>query len=214
MAKAVQNNLNPYLSIDQLSKKILGLPKDSIHFLHPSPHPPSSILIFYPFVFFSFQQTALIWFALDLLLLFVFLKESWESEKLHPLSKKWTFILYLTIITSNIFYISSSLGQINLLLLYLFFRFYLSWKKNNIFAGIFLGIIFGLKLMGWPFIIFLALKRKFKIIVVSGISFLVANIISAFLISWQTFLDYYLKEILQVGKRYASYHKNVSLFSL
>lgn len=216
LAKALQNQVNPYLRIDELLKIFINIPAEfRTPFGHPSPHTPLNILLFYPFVFLPYAWAAFLWFVLELILLFILLKKILVTLNFPKLSSFKFLILYLTIISSGIFLVSSALGQINIILLFLFYQFYALYKKKQEkSAGIILGIIFGLKFLGWPIFLFLLFRKKIKILLAALFSFMVANLLAASLVNGYYILDYYQNVLPYVGEFYRYYYANQSIFVL
>ncbi|MGE0128860.1 MAG: glycosyltransferase family 87 protein [Blastocatellales bacterium] len=213
MAKAMLAGVNPYLPLSELAARWLpDLPHDI--FPHPTPHTPTLGLLCLPLALFEYQTAARIWLAIELgcLLASAFLLLRWWGT---PLTARRMilvcgFALGWPPITSDLMF-----GQLNLPLLAILFAALLALRDGkDVAGGAMLGALFALKLMGWPVVIFLALRRRWRGVVAAGAVAVAANLLAMAVIGSGSVRDYYLKVGPQVAAHYHSNDLNFSAWTV
>ena len=70
MARAVLDGIDPYQPLPELAAGYLGsLPRITLP--HPTPHPPPVALISLPLGLLSYEASAIIWFLLEIVFIFI-----------------------------------------------------------------------------------------------------------------------------------------------
>ena len=210
LAKAVLNGINPYTPLAELANRLIG-PLPTLIFQHPSPHPPSVILLSLPLGWLTYQQAAIVWFAFELacILVSVYLLLHWLG--LRP-NLRFALICTLLTLAWNPFRDGLIVGQLMTLNLALLIG---SWQMlragKEIRGGLLLGIAIAFKLIAWPMGIILVLHKKWRAIGAAGAVLVSTNGIIALLVGSQSVADYYLKVGPLVS---ALYHAHIGNFSL
>lgn len=213
ISKSVLGGVDPYLPVQILADRYMGsLP--ILVLQHPTPHPPPVALLCLPFGWLSYEYAAIVWFIFELICLslsIVFLLRWLGVEKRVVLaSLSALLILIWPPITSELF-----LGQLNALL---FFLMVGAWQalrsRNDIRGGVFLGTAIAVKLVPWPLIIFLMLRRNWRATCAAIITTIVANVAAATLIGLDRMTYYYLKIGMSVSSLYHAHISNFSLWTI
>jgi len=206
MARAILDGRNPYSSLDVLGPEYgfnVQLPS------HPSPHPPTFAVLSVPLGLFSYRTASLIWLLFCLASLLT---------SLHFLLKlKWAELIYAFIVLIAWYPIHTDLKVGQLMTLMLLF-FTLAWlvlrAGRDVPGGVFVGLALSVKLIAWPLVIYLLLKRRFRAFVSALAVFSAANLAAALIIGYRTVLFYYS----HIGGVIASYYRsdpyNFSMFSI
>ncbi len=99
-----------------------------------------------------------------------------------------------------------------------FFMLLLSWRSlrtnRPVSGGILLGAAISLKLVGWPVVLFLALKKNWRAVSASIATVLAANAAAAAIIGYEAVFYYYVKVASLVSWVYRGHAFNFSLWGL
>ena len=180
----------------------------------PFNYPPSALLFLFPFAITSLKMAQIVWLALSFLSLFA---TGWIFFKLYLPKREWWLKLLLMAVLFQNFPTKFTLvmGQVNLLVLFLIsasFFFYL--KKKETPSGLLLGLAAALKISPILLTIFFLARRKFRIVAIALITFIVSNLIFLFL-SPDTLFSYFktvLPNLLQAANQ--GYYYDQSFLSL
>lgn len=154
-------------------------------------YPPIAILLFFPFLSFSFQDASRVWLVLSIIF---FLGSLYILHKISPLNLFYFCVTLLFSIISFPFKFNLGMGQVNIFLLFLLVSllYFLKQSKSHVFA-IILSLAISLKLFPAFFLIFL--KRNYRNIFFAGIMTLILFFIP-FLIFNKDISFYYFSKIL------------------
>jgi len=209
MARAILAGANPYLPIPQLAATYLNLPNYT-YFSHSTPHPPLLGLLFLPFGFLSYKTGFAVWIGIEMILLFLFLlalRRWFNFETILQPILALLFLMYWSPMR-----VEMRWGQVNLLTL-LLLTWSLIWleKGREYMSGLFLGLALALKMMGWPILIYLALRRRWRAVSSAGAVFAGANLLSIMWLGLGWAKSYYLEIGPSVTAIYGSHEANYSI---
>lgn len=195
VAKATVSGLNPYLPLNLLGQEF-GVPNE---LSHPSPHPPSFVVMCLPLVLFSFQTAAFSWLMIGLTSLLISL------QLLFRLSLIRLMVTFLIAMAWPPVIFDLSLGQLMLpQLLLLTFTWLALRSERELVGGMFLGFAISMKLIAWPLLVFLIIKKRLSAAVAAFGVFTCANLVALWLMGGHPVFSYYL----QVGRDVASLYGN------
>lgn len=214
LARAVLSGVIPYLPIPDLARQFIGpLPLDAA-FLHPTSHPPPVAILALPLGLLEYQQAAVVWFVFEIgcVCVAVYLLLNWSGVGAHP----WTLLLCtLAVFMWNPFWEELVFGQLMALL---FVMLLLSWQalraNHSVRGGILLGVVVGLKLIGWPIVLFLILRKNWRAAGAAVATVVATNGIAVLLMGHEAVLYYYAKVGSMVSSLYRAYVFNFSLWSV
>ena len=211
LAKAVVSGINPYLPLDQLANIFLG---NFQFFTHPAPCTPFLTILFIPWSSLNVIQFSTLLFIIEMLVLLLvayFLPKLWDGKA----SWMVTGITFIILIAWNPVANDLSYGQLSILLTALLLTSLLALKKqHHIQAGVLIGLTVAIKLITWPLIIYLAIKKDWRTLLSSLSTALGMNLIAMFIIGIKPFFDYYLHVSSQVFSAYEGTLHNFSLMSI
>jgi alpha-1,2-mannosyltransferase len=213
LGRALLEGTDPYLPISDLAAKLIG-PIPVRVFIHPTPHPPPVAIVSLPLGLLSYSQAAAAWaffelvclvFSICLLLRYFDRSSTAISMIVTTLAAMGWAPVWTEIV----------LGQFMIPLLALLTCSWLALRSDkNTAGGALLGLVIGLKLMAWPVLIFLALRRKWSA-VASGIAVAaVANLFAVFLMNFHTVMRYYSTVGKSVFMIYKAAEYNISAWSI
>jgi len=190
MAKAILNGVNPYLPLPQLAGQWLSqaTPAD-----HPTPHPPLVGILSLPLGFLSYEKVALIWLMFELvcLLATLLLFLRWWGASLNPIKVAVLFGLGLlwTPVNEELWQ-----GQFMSFLLLLLVGAWLALRAGKqVLGGVLLGGLIAIKMMAWPIVLFLALRRQWRSAGAAAAVVVTANLLAMAVMGVNVVTDYYLK---------------------
>ncbi len=213
LARAALSGVMPYLPIPDLARQFIGpLPNDV--FPHPTPHPPPVAILALPLGLLDYQQAAAVWFIFEIVCvcIAVCLILSWLGIDVRlgtVLPGTLAIFLWTPFLEELV------LGQLMVLLLVLL---WLSWQtlrvERSLWGGVLLGMAVSLKLIGWPIVLFLALRKNWRAVSAAIATVAVTNGLAALLMGYKTVLYYYLKVGGIVSSLYHAHMSNFSLWSV
>lgn len=190
MAKAILNGVNPYLPLPQLAAQWLNqaTPGD-----HPTPHPPFVGILGLPLGFLSYEKVALIWlfFELACLLATLLLLLRWWGASLNPINVAVLFglVLLWPPVSEELWQ-----GQFMSCLLLLLVGAWLALRsEKQLLGGVLLGGLIVVKMMAWPIVLFLALRRQWRSVGAASAVVVSANLLCMAVMGVSVVTDYYLK---------------------
>ena len=213
LARAVIERVNPYLPVSTLAAKLVDqLP---VHvFPHPTPHPPPVAILTLPLGLTNYVTAARIWFGFELLCL---AGSAWTLLMSIHRAPSWGSLAILTIasVAWAPVLVGLIVGQLmTLLLLLLSFCWWALREKRDAAAGVFLGLVLALKLMGIPLLIFLAIRRRWGTVFASLLTAALANVVAAFLMGFGHVIEYYLTVSRALFPIYRAEIYNLSAWSV
>jgi len=146
---------------------------------HASAYPPTVLFFIWTLAWLPYTSALILW---DVMEVVCFLFAS--ALIVRKLRSRTTLDRLVLVIVSCVlwppFYYDFYHGQVMMMILLLLTATWLALcSGRNVLAGICLGLLFALKLYGWPIAFFLILKRKFKPVVWAGVVFLLLNLVVA-----------------------------------
>ncbi len=204
-ARAVLDGVNPYTPLPQLAGEFIGpLPIPILP--HSTPHPPPVIFLGLPFALLPYTLSTAVWGLLTLS--FITLSIWLILDVLGTERPTLLLVALMTLvwIAWRPFLEELIYGQLMILLgLLLVLAWRLLRQDGFVLGGILLGLVFALKLMAWPLILFFVLKRQWKVVFPTTLTVLVLNLAAAVLISPVVLVDYYLNLSATVMPLYRSF---------
>lgn len=213
MAKAILNGVNPYLPLTELSK--IWMSYANYNWMdHPTPHPPALALLCLPLGYFSYEVAVLIWLGLELIgvLVTIWLFLRWWGSRIKATNVSVLFMLaigWLPVIHELWF------GQLNIGLLLLLIGVWFALRtKRDFLGGMLLGTVIALKLIAWPVLIFLTLRRRWRSVAAACLVASVANLLAIAILGGEIIKTYYFKVGPLVASIYRTYDYNYSVWTL
>jgi hypothetical protein len=214
MAKALVAGISPYLPLPFLSNRFLG-PELELALTHPSPHPPSILFLILPLTLVTYQQAAVIWFFIELCLLFftlrlLFIEFFGETRWFPVIVGTLALIGWLPIVRDL------ALGQLMILIMSLTMCAWILLRRNRfLLGGFFVGLAISVKIMMWPLLIPFLVQRKYWRVLLSALcTVLFLNFFAMITIGFQTVKDYYFHIGYEVSRLYQLREGNYSLWSV
>jgi len=212
LAKAVLNGVNPYLPLPELAARFIHpVPVLALH--HPTPHPPPVAVLSLPLGLLSYEHAAVAWFLFEMActLVSVYLLLCWSGKS--P-TLGLTILLTLLALGWGPIWEGMALGQLNTLLLLLLICAWQALRSGKAtLGGAVLGCIVALKLMAWPIVIFLALRRNWRAVAAAGAVAVAFNLAAALLMGFDRVTYYYLKVGATVWPLYRNNIGNISAWA-
>jgi hypothetical protein len=204
-AKATVSGINPYQPLDVLAEQF-GI---TTQFRHPSPHPPSFVIFSVPLAFFSYRDAAFIWFVIGLACLLISLR------LLFSLGTLQLAIVFLIAVGWLPVWANLYLGQLLLLQLVLLTLTWHSLRaQREALGGFLLGLTIAVKLITWPLLIFLIVKRRFRAAAAAVGVVALTNLIALAILGPGPVFNYYLHTGREVGSIYSDHAFNISAWSI
>jgi len=201
LARSIISGNNPYLPLNELGVRF-GVPNE---IPHSSTHPPSFAILCLPLGLLSFQQAAFVWLILGLTSLVISL------HLLFGVKGAGLPIICLIAVAWPPILFDLFLGQLMLPMLLLLTLAWLTLKsQRDLIGGILLGLTISIKLITWPLLIFLLIRRRFKATLAAAGVFVLLNLIAVLLMGLRPVTTYYFQNSPQIA---AIYRNNVFNFS-
>lgn len=213
LAQAMAHGVDPYLPLPELGK--YWLPEHPVtDLLHPTPHPFGVGWLCLPLTLLSYDRAAIVWLlfqlgclAVSVLLLLRILGSEWEKRRVAViyclLLGWWPIILEL------------AWAQLNLFLLVLFLGAWQALRQGKDgLGGALLGGLLLVKLVGWPIVLWLALRRRWRAVWAAGLFWTGAHALAIGLHGWGMVQNYYLKVGPQLSAIYRVFFVNLSLWTV
>jgi hypothetical protein len=171
-------------------------------------------LLCLPLGWLTYTQAEKVWFFFELacITLSVFLLLRWLGVR-----KRSTFALLgaSLIWVWRPFLDELSFGQLNAFLLLLLVAAWQGLRSNKeIQGGIFLGLAVATKLVAWPIVVFLMIRRNWRAAFAALATTVVANVAASLVMGFNRVAYYYLKVGPSVSSLYHARSNNFSLWSL
>lgn len=159
-ARAVRDDVNPYVPIYSLIRDYLDF--ESYRYLHPTPHPPPTLVLAVPLTFVSYPDAARIWLVVELLSLVASVHLLIGMTRRQP--RLW---LSLVLSTAALAWFpvrdELMLGQLMLpILLLLVVSQRLLRDGHDVAAGALIGASLILKPIVWPLLLYFAITRAWR----------------------------------------------------
>ncbi len=204
IAKALVAGANPYLPLGELAEKFIG--PISI-FPHAAPYPPFVAVFSLPLLLFGAEQFDIAWFVFEILCVIAMsaMVAIWagRGRTLAALTACFLFAWYP--VQFDLLY-----GQMSILLAALLA---LTAGRSGL-GGFLLGLSIALKLVTWPLLIYLVLKRQWRAAFAAAATVIVLNLTAALAMGFGPFFDFYLRVSPSVIPYYQAYGYNYSLWTV
>ena len=213
LAKAMLTGVNPYLPVPELAG--LWLPEHNLTDLaHPTPHPFAIGWLCLPLAWLRYEHAAIVWLVFELACLAGAVGLVFRVLELKFNWRYWALATFLALgwvpVIDDLW-----LGQFSLFLLVLFLGAWLQLRAGRDgVGGLLLGALMTLKLVGWPVVLWLAWRRRWRAVLVAGATFVGAHLLAVQLHGWALVRDYYLKVGPMVGAIYRPHDANFSAWTL
>lgn len=213
MAKAILNGVSPYTPLPDLAQRwISGAQYTQL--THPTPHPPMVGFLCLPLGLMRYEIAAAVWFGFELLCLVVSicLFLHWLEIDLKPrtIFLAAFFAIGWTPVVQDLWY-----GQLNPILLLLFIGAWLALRRDrDLGGGVLLGLLMALKLAGWPIVLLLACRRRWRGVGAAVATALLCNIAAILALGIPVVREYYFKVGPAVSAIYRTYEYNISVWTL
>jgi hypothetical protein len=216
LAKAALSGVNPYAPIPELAERFIGPSLNNV-VVHPTPHPPPAAFFSLPFGLLPYRQAAAMWLAFELVCLFIV-----SAILLHWLQigrgiSFWggSFLLWLILLAWPPALSELVVGQIMIPLLLLLLAAWQALRINKDFlGGIALGCAVALKLLAWPLVLFLALKRRWTAVIASLTVIVLSTLLAGCLMGSDVLWSYYFQIAPLIANIYRATTVNFSLWTV
>lgn len=209
MSRAVLAGESPYQNIKELAGRFDLAQVQLDRSGYPSPHPPSLVLLMLPIGLLSYHSAALAWLIISLAALAASLRVLFDL-------KGGALVLgFLAAVIWLPFHSDFSIGQLMTVML---LALALAWKcfrgDRDLAGGIVLGLALSIKMIAWPVVLYLLLKRRWQaagssIGVVAGL-----QLIAGAVFGFSVLADYYLRVGPLLAKLGKADSFNFSVFSI
>jgi Glycosyltransferase family 87 len=175
-------------------------------------------LLSLPFSLLSYQQAATLWLFIELscITISAYLLSGLFASKRNGASRlSLTLFLSILMLAWTPFMDELILGQLTSLLLLLFIGAWLSLRQDkDLKGGFLLGCAVAIKLIAWPVIAFLALKRRWRAVLSATAVMGLANLAAAWFIGLEGIAHYYLKVGPLVSALHRAQERNLSVWTI
>lgn len=213
IAQAISDGDDPYKPLPELAKKYLP-EQPPLPWKHATPHPPPAAVAFVPLGVVPFRIGRLLWLAIELgcLVAFIAMISRWWGA---DVSWKFKTLAALASLTFGPVFSELWNGQFSMFLLVLVTAAWLRLRDGkDASGGALLGLAVALKLTAWPTAIFLTLKRRGRAVAACAAVIVVANLLAASVLGFETIRRYYAAVGPTVARSYRQYLENYSFWSV
>lgn len=211
MARAVVAGEGTYAPIPDLAARHLGVSLK--HYPHPTPHTPITGLLYAPLALLSFRGASILWFCVQLVALVcsaLLIRGVVALNTSRPLA-----IAVFVLVGAGPLLSELWMGQIDLLLLVLLSLAWIDLRTDReTRGGVWLGLVLAIKLTGWPIVIYLAIRRRWRAVLSAGAVVVAGNLMAGSVIGFGVVRDYYLEIGPQVSAVYRTHGLNFSAYAL
>jgi len=213
LARAALAGVDPYQPLPTLAAQFLGTLPTAV-LPNPTPHPPPVVLLSLPFGLVNYRLAAALWLGCELLCIPIALGLLLTTLHRRPAPQHLTVIVMAFLVWSPV---ADELmyGQLMIVLLLLLV---IAWRllrsERHILGGCMLGLMIALKLMAWPIVLLLLLRRNWRAVIAAGGVALAANGLAAAVIGLGPCVYYYQKITEIVTPLYRSSPFNLSAWSV
>ena len=213
MARATLAGVDPYLPLNELAEIFLPHARYD-HFTHPTPHTPIMGLLFLPFGLLPYEAAAAAWLLFELVLLggaLIFFLRWWGAPRTGGR------LLLLAVLACGWRPLVEDLwfGQVTLLLLLLLTgAWHFLETKREARGGLFLGGLMAIKFIGWPILLYLLARRRWRSVGAALAVVVAANLLAAAVLGADRVATYYTKVGPAVGRLYRLHDYNYSAWAL
>lgn len=209
--KAVLADRNPWEMLDTLSEDILHL---EAHRAYRNPHPPLAVLIAIPFCFSSYATGGILWLIIEVAALIASLTLIGRILG-HPNPSLFGAATVLCLTVWPPLFTDLANGQYQCFVLLLLLLVWRSLRKQSDFAaGLWLGVAIALKLAGLLILPWAIYRRKWKLVIAAGLSWIACHLAAAAVIGWKWCLFYYTDVAATLNKPFLTGDRNFSIYAV
>jgi hypothetical protein len=218
VARAVADGANPYAPIQDLATRYVDgwnlSGQLGAGFAHPTPHPPTVGLLFWPLGYLDYLTAMTLWFGVGLACLALTLSLLARTAGAR-LSLWGTLVLTTAAMAWYPVGEELALGQvmIPILLLTAVARFALL-RGHHVPGGIVLGCALLIKPIVWPVLLLLAVQRSWRALAAATLTALAAYAVTAWVVGPQRVIAYVTDVLPAVSVLYRNASWNLSLWTL
>ena len=209
LGKAVLAKVDPYLPLPELMT--LFFPEADVSALpHSTPHPPPVVLLGLPLALLPYSTASFLWTVLELLSVVGvwFMMSRWFGIRLRPCRLLLAAFLILGWVP---FLQELAYRQLMIVLLALLLGAGLMEHRHKPYAaGILLGIALSLKLLGWPILMWWAIRRKWTAVWAAMVTIGTLNALAALILHPRVVVRYYFATAQNVTPHYQAFAFNFS----
>lgn len=201
----------PYADLSVLGERYIGIP---LALRHPTPHPPSLLLLAMPLTFLDLRLALWVWFFFQVGLLFALaaaILRLWGTPPTLPAA------LGLGLALAGWYPVFEDLlyAQVNLPLAFLLAAMVIFMRRGQEWrAGALLGLAIALKVFLWPLALTLLLYRRWRAAAAALAMALALHLLAGAVMGWESLRDYYLRVAPMVADLYRPFSSNLSAWSL
>jgi len=215
LSNAVANSANINTPLDELSQ-MYGREYTLPALPHPSPHPPTASLLFFPFVLAGcgVYTVGYIWLILQFLCLFF---SVYTSVLLHGTRLSLLAVLVTTFVLLIWAPVIGDMksGNVNCIILLLLSCMWLALHKEcQILAGVLLGLSLLIKQIAWPVLLLFIIKKKYLPLFSTLSTVIIGYFLIVPLVGMNSIYIYFSKSLPYASSIYGPDSLNLSLWSL
>jgi hypothetical protein len=201
MSRAILERINPYIPLPDLTWRYLRI-EQSNPLPHATPYTPIAGLLCAPLGLLEYHTAALIWGALEIACLascILMVGRAWNLG----LERRVILVLALLMAWPPVIE-EIRWGQFGSILLLLATCALIALRQDrDLRAGLALGLMLALKLFAWPILLYLAMRRRWRVVATAFVTTLATNLLAAIVLGWDVIADYYLR----IGPEVTAFHR-------
>lgn len=214
LAKAMLSGVNPYLPLPELARHWWSAEIVKDWGVHPTPHPFAVGWLCLPLAALEYPTAVNAWLVFEVCCLLAALI-LWMKLSGTPWTWRRGLCASVVLLAWTPLAAELVFGQFALPMLALFLAAWLALRVGkDVLGGALLGSIVVLKLMGWPLLLWLAWRRRWRVIGAAATVWLSAHALAVGLHGWPLVRDYYLKVGPQVSAIYRPFDFNFSVWTI
>ncbi len=213
LSLATSRGVNPYLPLSQLADQF-QIQNDHAIFSLPTPHPPGLAFFTLPLTVMRYEGAASVWLGFEIfcLLIAATLSARWWNK---PQSWWLPIVFLLGALGWRQVSEELMLGQLSTILLACLVMGWQALRNDKQYlGGAVLGLAIAIKIIPWPIVLFLVLRRQWRAAATAAGIILGSNLLAVAVMGWNVVLEYYFRAAPMVASHYRSYYTNRSILSI
>ncbi len=212
-AKAVLAGDDPYLPMPKMVERYFD-PAPKVNWSHPAPHTPVTAVLSIPLAWLDYPLAAFLWLMLELTLFLLIWTAyfRWWGE---PIS--WRMRATLVLLSLSLGPVIQELwfGNLSMILLAFLVAAWFSLRGGrDVAGGVWLGLAIAVKLTGWPVVLFLLAKGRWRAVVASGVVVIGLHAVAVGVMGLDPVVDYYRRVGPGIARGYRQHDCNYSLWTI
>gem|GEM_PF-6749448 len=211
-AFCLKNKLNPYNETDLLKQSLVLNSQKNSTSINKCVYPPFYMQLLRVLTVVEVQKARFIWSCVvnPLFLIIIFYIIYLSLNK----NIYFSLLTFSAALLLNPLYVSAALGQVNIIILGLFFLCYYFYKKDDkLLFSFFLSAAVLIKIIPAVLFLFLILNRKYKLFIYSAVAFFIIAGTSSFF-NFEEYKIYFSEVLPQFSRGAGANVYNISLWSL